>query len=139
MDDQIYDINESTVDGDVSEIYSDSNGTNIYLVLPVDGGDESLSLDENKVSKEVEEMTLKSVNVSSEKISASDATGFKSQLLSVIGDYETIITDYTYQSSNGYVTHSIDVQPDFAWMAAALFALIGVYSVFRIIGMLFNR
>lgn len=139
MDDQIYDINESTVDGDVSEIYSDSNGTNIYLVLPVDGGDESLSLDENKVSKEDEEMILKSINVSSEKVTAADATGFKAQLLSVIGDYETIITDYTYQSMSGNVSHSIDVQPDFAWMAAALFALIGVYSVFRIIGMLFSK
>lgn len=95
-------------------------------------GDNIDLLDDN------EALTLKSVSVSNERITPSDTNGFKSQLLTVLGDYEMVVTDYTYSNTQGYTQHSIDVSPDYVWLSTALFALIGVYSVFRIIGMFFG-
>lgn len=66
-----------------------------------------------------------------ETISASDANGFKQVLLSILGDYETVTTDYTYQTYNGSVSHSITTERDWAWICAA--AILGsvVWCVFR--------
>lgn len=86
-------------------------------------------------------VTLQSVNVSTERISASDANGFKSVLLGLIGDYETIITDYEYRNNqNTYTTHSIDITPDYSWICStAIFGLV-IYCFFRLVGgILCNR
>lgn len=82
---------------------------------------------------------LKSVNVSSERLTAANTTGFKSVMLGLIGDYETVVTDYTYQSGS-YVSHSIDITPDYSWIAACLTFVVVVFCVFRLIGgLLCNR
>lgn len=104
--------------------------------------DLSSRLDNFQVSDiEPSEMRLMSVNVSSERISADDANGFKAVVLDLIGDYETIITDYTYQSgSSGYYSHSIDITPDWSWISSASIFLVVVYCAFRLVGgMLCNR
>lgn len=74
------------------------------------------------------------------RVSASDTSGFKSVMLSLIGDYETVITDYTYQSgSSGYYSHSISIERDWSWICSAcIFALV-VFCTFRIIGGLLCR
>lgn len=82
---------------------------------------------------------LKSVNVSSERLTAANTTGFKSVMLGLIGDYESVVTDYTYQSGS-YVSHSIDITPDYSWIAACLTFVVVVFCVFRLIGgLLCNR
>lgn len=68
------------------------------------------------------------------RISANDTTGLHSVVLSLIGDYNPIVKDYTYQSTQGYLNHSIDIQPDWSWIASAFVFVIVLYSVFRIIG-----
>lgn len=80
-------------------------------------------------------VTLQSVNVSTERISASDANGFKAVLLGLIGDYETIITDYEYRNNqNTYTTHSIDITPDYSWIwSTVIFGLV-VYCFFKMVG-----
>lgn len=80
-------------------------------------------------------LELKSVSVSSERVSASDATGFKSVLLGLLGDYDTIITDYEYRNNNNtYTSHSIAITQDYTWLAsAAVFGLV-VFCFFRLIG-----
>lgn len=83
-----------------------------------------------------ERQVLLSVDVSKRSVKASQVSGFKSVLLGLFGDYDTIVTDYTYQSSSGYTTHSIDVSPDYVWIcSAAIFALV-LFCVFRIVGKL---
>lgn len=69
-----------------------------------------------------------------------DANGFKAVMLSLIGNYETVITDYTYQSgSSGYYSHSIQIERDWSWIcSAAVFALV-VFCVFRCIGIMVKR
>lgn len=83
---------------------------------------------------------LVSVEKSLMRVSASDATGFKAVMLSLLGDYETVITDYTYQSgSSGYYSHSINIERDWSWIcSAAIFGLV-IFCVFRFIGGLFSH
>ena len=83
------------------------------------------------------------VNIQVLRISASDTSGLHSVLLSLLGDYNPIVKDYTYYTTsyNGTQTlnHSIDIQPDFSWLATALLFIVVVYCFFRIIGSLFSR
>lgn len=72
------------------------------------------------------------------RISASDTSGFHAVILGLLGDYNPIVKDYTYQSTQGYTSHSIDIQPDWSWIcSAAIFALI-IFCLFRLIGGIFS-
>lgn len=65
------------------------------------------------------------------RVSPSDSNGLKAIILSLIGDYETVVTDYTYQSSNGYYSHSIQIERDWSWIVSAcIFALV-IYCTIR--------
>lgn len=83
----------------------------------------------------VDEMQLVNMTQSLQKVSAADATGFKAILLQLLGDYETVVTDYEYRNNNNtYMSHSIAIEQDYAWIAsAAIFALL-IYCTFRSIG-----
>ena len=64
------------------------------------------------------------------RISAYQTSGFHAVILSLLGDYNPIVKDYTYQSSQGYTSHSIEITPDWSWIcSAAIFALI-IFCVF---------
>lgn len=78
---------------------------------------------------------LVSAQVTSYSLTSSDTSGLKAIMLDLIGDYDTVVTDYTYrQGSSSYESHSIDVQPDYAWICSfSLFALI-IYCLFRLGG-----
>lgn len=80
-----------------------------------------------------------SASVYSLSISADDTNGLKAVLLDLMGDYEPIVTDYTYrQGSSSYESHSIDVQPDFVWLSSfVIFSLI-IYCLFRLGGAMFG-
>lgn len=78
------------------------------------------------------------VNTEVLRISASDTSGFHAVILGLLGDYNPIVKDYTYQSSQGYTSHSIEIQPDWSWIcSAAIFALI-IFCLFRLIGGIFS-
>lgn len=82
-----------------------------------------------------DDLILRSVNVSNEKVTASDANGFKAVMLSLIGDYETVITDYTYQSgTSGYYSHSISIERDWSWIWSCVCFIVVIYCFFRMIG-----
>ena len=81
------------------------------------------------------QVKLKSVSVSNERITSEDATGFKAVILGLIGDYETTVTDYTYQSgTSGYYSHSINVERDWSWILSCCGFFLMVYCVMRVIG-----
>lgn len=73
------------------------------------------------------------------KISANDTTGLHSILLRLIGDYNPIVKDYTYQSTNGYTSHSIDIQPDWSWIMTCGLFIVVIFCTFRFVGGLFNH
>lgn len=84
-------------------------------------------------------LSLQSVDVSLQRVSASGSNGFKAVVLGLLGDYETVVTDYTYQNQSGYTTHSIDVSYDWAWICSAAIFLVVLYCCFRLIGLMFSR
>lgn len=74
---------------------------------------------------------LVDVQQTREVVRPQDANGLKAIMLTLIGDYETVTTDYTYQSSSGYYSHSITTERDWSWiMTCALFVVV-VWCVFR--------
>lgn len=83
---------------------------------------------------EVIEPTLIKAEQTRQTVQPSDANGFKAVLLTVLGDYETVVTDYTYQNSSNYYSHSIEIEQDYAWICSAAMLGLIVFCTFRIIG-----
>lgn len=81
----------------------------------------------------IKEPVLEKVEITSKKVSSSDTNGLKSVLLGMIGDYETVITDYTYNNGT-YQSHSISIERDYAWIWSAILLVVVMYCVFRGIG-----
>lgn len=73
------------------------------------------------------------------RVSANQTTGLHSVVLGLIGDYNPIVKDYTYQSTQGYTSHSIDIQPDWSWIASAFIFVVIIFCVFRFLGGLFSK
>lgn len=94
----------------------------------------------NNLSSGMIEGELVSVEKSIQRVSASDSTGFKAVMLTILGDYETVITDYEYRNANQqYNSHSINIERDWSWIcSAAIFGLV-IFCFFRFIGGLFAR
>lgn len=93
------------------------------------------TVDVNIVSNDSDNsLTLKSVNVSNERITANDTNGLKSIMLDLIGDYETVVTDYVYQNTSGYTTHSITIERDWSWILSCCLFIVVVYCTFRAVG-----
>lgn len=134
-----------TVLESVSENVSTDNGTNITLVINNSKSDEPVSDSEveNNVQEVVireEDLILNDVTVETKRITANDTTGLKSVVLGVIGPYETTVTDYEYRNNNNtYYSHSINVEPDYAWMITAALFAICIYSCFRLYGLVFGK
>lgn len=95
----------------------------------------SYDVEEDPIQVEVIEPELVNVTTSLQRVSASDTTGLKSILLSILGDYETVVTDYEYRNNNNtYYSHSIAIERDYAWLCSCgIFAII-LYCTFRSIG-----
>lgn len=72
------------------------------------------------------------------RVSASDTSGLHAILLTLIGDYNPIVKDYTYTSTQGYTTHSIDIQPDWSWIMTAALFIVVIFCLFRFVGGLFS-
>lgn len=61
-------------------------------------------------------------------------SGFVATLNAAIGTYQPLGVTVIYNDG----TSNFGIYPDFAWITAAIFALVGVYSIFRLIGVFFN-
>lgn len=105
--------------------------------------DDVLSSSDNVELKDIEiisnDLQLENVSLSVQRVSASDSNGFKAVLLSLLGDYETVVTDYTYSSGNGYTSHSISIERDWSWICSCCILGLVVYCVFRLVGSLWSR
>ena len=72
-------------------------------------------------------------------VTPSNTSGFKSVLLGLLGNYDTIVTVHQYQSSSsGYSSYVTDVQPDFVWLTGAALLLLLIYCLFRLGGALIH-
>lgn len=118
---------------EVQTVETPEGNTTINVILPASVAAPAAVDSEDGEQIDIQGVTpvLQSVNTSRETVTANDANGLKAAFLGLVGDYETVITDYTYTSSNGYTTHTIDVQPDYAWISAAIMALALVWCCFK--------
>lgn len=118
---------------EVQTVETPEGNTTINVILPasvtVPAVDDSTDVEQVDIQSVAP--VLQSVSTSRETVTAQDSNGLKAAFLGLVGDYETVITDYTYTSSNGYTTHTIDVQPDYAWLSAAVMALALVWCCFK--------
>lgn len=124
--------------GDIIEPVQDDNNSTAPLVVDITqllnkDSDQDPDADPNTVY--ILEPELISAETKSQRITAADATGLKAVMLSLIGDYETVVTDYTYQSgSSGYYTHSINIERDWSWICSCGVFAIVLYCTFKAIG-----
>lgn len=72
-------------------------------------------------------------------VTPASTSGLKKIILDMIGNYDAIIVEYAYQSSQGYTSYLREVQIDYPWIAAVcVFALV-LLCFFRILGVLFKK
>lgn len=138
------DIGESIVDS-ISEDVSTDNGTNITVVInnPVSEKQDSELSDQlevkEKIKTEPEEWVLVDVTQTKTTITPQSTNGIKSVVLSVIGNYETTTTDYTYQTYQGSTQHNIYHEPDYSWLCSCAIFLVCLYCMFRLYGLVFRK
>lgn len=109
-------------DFSVSDLVSD--------VIPASDGSGDGSFD--LLSESVAVMAL-------DPITPADSNGLKAIILELLGDYEAVAWDYTYTSNNQYVSHSIDIQPDYPWLVSAAVFVVVLFCTFKLGGTLFSK
>lgn len=95
--------------------------------------------DEPILQNTPEDEILSDSNVTVLRVSPTDTSGFHAIMLGLIGDYNPIVKDYTYQTSQGYYNHTIDIQPDWSWIASCATFCIVFFCFMLFLGKLFSR
>lgn len=65
-------------------------------------------------------------------VSSADANGFKAVILDLLGDYEGVVVEYSYEGNNGYTSYVREIQPDYPWIASAVIFLAVLWCTFRL-------
>lgn len=92
----------------------------------------------NEVYTEMEYVDAETTVMSLNPVSSSDANGFKSVLLSVIGDYDAIVVEHAYTTTSGNTSYVREVQYDYPWLCACGLFAIMIFCIFRLFGGLFS-
>lgn len=69
-------------------------------------------------------------------VQPSDTSGLKAILLSFLGDYDPVIVEYQYQSSQGYNNYLREVQPDYVWLCSCGLLALMIFCLFKLGGAL---
>ena len=72
-------------------------------------------------------------------VGSSDANGLKAIMLALIGDWDSIVVEHAYESSNGYTNYLREVQLDYPWLCSCAIFLVMIYCVFRLGGAILCR
>lgn len=64
-------------------------------------------------------------------VTSSDATGLKAILLDLIGDYDAIVVEYSYENTNGYTSYVREIQYDYPWLCACGLFVIVLFCILR--------
>lgn len=96
--------------------------------------------DDNSTSEIIDfsDSVLTDVVRSSSPVTPNDANGLKKILLQLIGDYEMVVNEYTYTSSQGYTNKQVTTEPDYAWISSCALFVIMIFCIFRLFGGLIN-
>lgn len=112
-----------------------SSGGNTIYVLESPASSDGVNygdLTDIPVGASIDNITVTSVS----PIKPSDATGLKSALLGVLGNYDPVIVEYEYSDRSGYTSFLREVQPDYVWICSCALLALVIYCLFRLGGAL---
>ena len=82
--------------------------------------------------------TITDINIltSVAPVTPSDTSGLKAVLLGLLGNYDPVIVEYQFQSSQGYNNYLREVQPDYVWLCSFALLALMIFCIFRLGGAL---
>lgn len=82
--------------------------------------------------------TITDINIltSVAPVTPSDTSGLKAVLLGLLGNYDPVIVEYQYQSTQGYNNYLREVQPDYVWLCSFALLALMIFCIFRLGGAL---
>ena len=72
-------------------------------------------------------------------VTSSNTSGLKSVLLDFVGDWDSIVVEHAYESSNGYTNYVREIQLDYPWLCACGLLVVVIYCLFKLGGALLCR
>lgn len=69
-------------------------------------------------------------------VTPTDTSGLKAVLLGLLGNYDPVIVEFQYQSSQGYNNYLREVQPDYVWLCSFALLALMIFCIFRLGGAL---
>lgn len=126
----------------VSAAAPDIEETNSTDTLPWDDTSEIIQISEEEYKELLDKRNVVVIDdpmTTVSPVTPSDSNGLKAIMLSLIGDYDPVVIEYSYTSSQGYVSYLREIEPDYAWMISAAVFVVVLYSFFRILGVILKR
>ena len=116
----------------ISEI---SPGGNTVYVLTQPDSEVVRDVASTPVSIDDPGVTITDISFSSvAPVTPSSTSGLKAALLGILGNYDPVIVEYQYQSSQGYNNYLREVQPDYVWLCSAALLALVIYCLFKLGG-----
>lgn len=72
-------------------------------------------------------------------ITPSKASGLKAVMLDFVGDWDSIVVEHSYQSTNGNINYVREIQLDYPWLCACGLLVVMIYCLFRLGGSILCR
>lgn len=64
-------------------------------------------------------------------VQPSDTNGLKAVMLSLIGDWDSIIVEHSYENTNGYISYVREIQLDYPWLCSCAIFLVVLFCILR--------
>lgn len=111
-------------------------GGNTVYVLSQPSFDDSEVVENVGIDPVNDTITDISIFTSVAPVTPSDTSGFKAVLLGLLGNYDPVIVEYQFQSSQGYNNYLREVQPDYVWLCSFALLALMIFCIFRLGGAL---
>lgn len=111
-------------------------GGNTVYVLSQPSFDDSEVVENVGIDPVNDTITDISILTSVAPVTPSDTSGFKAVLLGLLGNYDPVIVEYQFQSSQGYNNYLREVQPDYVWLCSFALLALMIFCIFRLGGAL---
>lgn len=111
-------------------------GGNTVYVLSQPFFDDSEVVENVGIDPVNDTITDISIFTSLAPVTPSDTSGLKAVLLGLLGNYDPVIVEYQFQSSQGYNNYLREVQPDYVWLCSFALLALMIFCIFRLGGAL---
>ena len=111
-------------------------GGNTVYVLSQPSVDKSEVVEDVGIDPVNDTITDINILTSVAPVTPSDTNGLKAVLLGLLGNYDPVIVEYQYQSSQGYNNYLREVQPDYVWLCSFALLALMIFCIFRLGGAL---